>query len=34
VHEHTSAPIGFEDLKAILQRQPGRLAGAKGEAIE
>jgi uncharacterized protein (TIGR02246 family) len=22
VHEHTSAPIGFEDLKAILQRQP------------
>ncbi len=23
VHEHTSAPIGFEDQKAILQRQPG-----------
>ena len=21
-HEHTSAPIGFEDMKAILQRQP------------
>jgi ketosteroid isomerase-like protein len=21
VHEHTSAPIGFKDLKAILQRQ-------------
>lgn len=24
VHEHTSAPIGFEDQKAILQRPPGR----------
>lgn len=23
VHEHTSAPIGFEDMKAILQRHPG-----------
>lgn len=23
VHEHTSAPIGFDDMKAILQRQPG-----------
>lgn len=23
VHEHTSAPVGFEDLKAILQRTPG-----------
>jgi ketosteroid isomerase-like protein len=23
VHEHTSAPAGFEDMKAILQRQPG-----------
>jgi len=22
VHEHTSAPIGFEDSKAILQRRP------------
>lgn len=22
VHEHTSAPIGFEDMKAILQRLP------------
>jgi len=22
VHEHTSAPIGFEDMKAILHRQP------------
>jgi ketosteroid isomerase-like protein len=22
VHEHTSAPIGFEDMKAILQRAP------------
>lgn len=22
VHEHTSAPIGFEDMKAILQRTP------------
>ena len=22
VHEHTSAPIGFEDTKAILQRKP------------
>ena len=22
VHEHTSAPIGFEDMKAILQRNP------------
>ena len=21
VHEHTSAPIGFEDAKAILQRE-------------
>jgi ketosteroid isomerase-like protein len=21
VHEHTSAPIGFEDMKAILQRK-------------
>ncbi|MEN9629262.1 MAG: hypothetical protein RJA10_2489 [Pseudomonadota bacterium] len=24
VHEHTSAPIGFEDMKAILQRSPAR----------
>lgn len=24
VHEHTSAPIGFEDQKAILQRAPAR----------
>jgi ketosteroid isomerase-like protein len=24
VHEHTSAPIGFEDAKAILQRQGAR----------
>jgi ketosteroid isomerase-like protein len=24
VHEHTSAPIGFEDQKAILQRVTGR----------
>jgi uncharacterized protein (TIGR02246 family) len=24
VHEHTSAPIGFKDLKAILRRQPER----------
>jgi ketosteroid isomerase-like protein len=24
VHEHTSAPIGFEDQKAILHRTPGR----------
>src|SRR5262245_48076141 len=23
VHEHTSAPLGFEDTKAILHRQPG-----------
>lgn len=23
VHEHTSAPIGFDDMKAILQRSPG-----------
>ncbi len=22
VHEHTSAPVGFEDMKAILQRHP------------
>ena len=22
VHEHSSAPIGFEDMKAILQRKP------------
>jgi ketosteroid isomerase-like protein len=22
IHEHTSAPIGFEDMKAILRRQP------------
>jgi ketosteroid isomerase-like protein len=22
VHEHTSAPVGFEDMKAILHRQP------------
>ena len=22
VHEHTSAPLGFEDMKAILQRNP------------
>jgi ketosteroid isomerase-like protein len=22
VHEHTSAPVGFEDMKAILQREP------------
>lgn len=24
VHEHTSAPIGFEDQKAILQRAPSK----------
>ena len=24
VHEHTSAPIGFDDMKAILQRVPDR----------
>ena len=24
VHEHTSAPVGFEDTKAILQRAPAR----------
>jgi ketosteroid isomerase-like protein len=24
VHEHTSAPVGFDDAKAILQREPGR----------
>lgn len=24
VHEHTSAPMGFEDQKAILQRKEGR----------
>jgi len=24
VHEHTSAPLGFEDMKAILQRTAGR----------
>ena len=24
VHEHTSAPVGFEDMKAILQRQSAR----------
>lgn len=23
VHEHTSAPVGFEDMKAILQRSKG-----------
>lgn len=23
VHEHTSAPVGFEDLKAILRRESG-----------
>ena len=23
VHEHTSAPVGFEDMKAILQRKAG-----------
>ena len=23
VHEHTSAPVGFDDAKAILQRPPG-----------
>jgi ketosteroid isomerase-like protein len=23
VHEHTSAPLGFEDMKAILLRNPG-----------
>jgi ketosteroid isomerase-like protein len=22
IHEHTSAPIGFEDMKAIMQRHP------------
>ena len=22
IHEHTSAPVGFEDMKAILHRQP------------
>ena len=22
VHEHTSAPVGFEDMKAILHRPP------------
>ena len=24
VHEHTSAPVGFEDAKAILKREPRR----------
>jgi ketosteroid isomerase-like protein len=24
VHEHTSAPVGFDDLKAITQRPPAR----------
>lgn len=24
VHEHTSAPVGFDDLKAILRRETGR----------
>jgi ketosteroid isomerase-like protein len=24
VHEHTSAPVGFDDMKAILQRQSAR----------
>ena len=24
VHEHTSAPIGFEDMKAILHRRPAQ----------
>jgi ketosteroid isomerase-like protein len=24
VHEHTSAPIGFDDARAILQREPAR----------
>ena len=28
VHEHTSAPLGFEDMKAILQRGAGAGAGA------
>jgi ketosteroid isomerase-like protein len=23
IHEHTSAPVGFEDMKAILQRENG-----------
>jgi hypothetical protein len=23
VHEHTSAPVGFDDQRAILQRRPG-----------
>ena len=24
IHEHTSAPVGFEDMKAILQRAPAK----------
>ena len=24
IHEHTSAPVGFEDMKAILQKAPAR----------
>lgn len=31
VHEHTSAPIGFEDMKAILQRPPRSEAGSPGD---
>jgi ketosteroid isomerase-like protein len=30
VHEHTSAPIGFEDMKAILQRAEERRAMRSG----
>ncbi len=26
VHEHTSAPVGFDDMKAILLKEPGRSA--------
>ena len=33
VHEHTSAPIGFEDMKAILQRDSGAsMASAKAQS--
>ena len=28
VHEHTSAPVGFEDMKAILQRGSGKSSTA------
>ena len=32
VHEHTSAPIGFEDQKAILHRAPRSLTGDRWAA--